>query len=189
MCGGTTGAGTAGGRIAGLSPRVRGNPGKVRDAKITLRSIPACAGEPPAITGERLPPSVYPRVCGGTCYRRGTLPGPEVYPRVCGGTLTSPIPSSMALGLSPRVRGNRPDDKALHTVIRSIPACAGEPCRSVASPAPAAVYPRVCGGTHNALVKHISERGLSPRVRGNRGVPPRRAGRAGSIPACAGEPQ
>ena len=50
------------------------------------------------------------------------------------------------------------------------------------------VYPRVCGGTGNALMIRTLRQGLSPRVRGNladrvpRRVPP------GSIPACAGEP-
>ena len=50
------------------------------------------------------------------------------------------------------------------------------------------VYPRVCGGTINALRSVALGTGLSPRVRGNRG--PGDQGRLyrGSIPACAGEP-
>ena len=70
----------------GLSPRVRGNPARPPDSHNGLGSIPACAGEP------LLPPPtvrwlrVYPRVCGGTQWRRPT-----------------PI---HRWGLSPRVRGN-----------------------------------------------------------------------------------
>ena len=50
-----------------------------------------------------------------------------VYPRVCGGT--KPIIDGMADagGLSPRVRGNLLLGLALPGIIRSIPACAGEP--------------------------------------------------------------
>ena len=54
--------------------------------------------------------------------------------------------------------------------------------------APAAVYPRVCGGTVAGQPPPGYARGLSPRVRGNlkRTSPVNR--RPGSIPACAGEP-
>ena len=50
-------------------------------------SIPACAGEPLSV------------VC--------LFPTFRVYPRVCGGTLIWQILVSLAMGLSPRVRGNR----------------------------------------------------------------------------------
>ena len=56
-------------------------------------------------------PGVYPRVCGGTksplmVHRRYQ---DRVYPRVCGGTtwLATSLRVRLALGLSPRVRGNR----------------------------------------------------------------------------------
>ena len=50
------------------------------------------------------------------------------------------------------------------------------------------VYPRVCGGTQDIVVRAVVHHGLSPRVRGNQlRAYPQRAG-AGSIPACAGEP-
>ena len=71
----------------GLSPRVRGNPLQRQSTHRRQRSIPACAGEPPRRSPRACPPSVYPRVCGGT-----RLPRRPV----------SPIH-----GLSPRVRGNR----------------------------------------------------------------------------------
>ena len=70
----------------GLSPRVRGNQGRVFSAVGWDGSIPACAGEPypAAVTSETS--QVYPRVCGGTEMRR--------------------LSPANGTGLSPRVRGN-----------------------------------------------------------------------------------
>ena len=78
--------------------------------------------------------------CGITQHRR-------VYPRVCGGTLVQELLLRLALGLSPRVRGNQPDVLVRYFRHRSIPACAGEPWLLPAADALPAVYPRVCGGT------------------------------------------
>ena len=66
MCGGTTRVVTAWLCVVGLSPRVRGNLLRFIPVGFTVRSIPACAGEPHKM---RTLPSimpVYPRVCGGT---------------------------------------------------------------------------------------------------------------------------
>ena len=52
----------------------------------SIRSIPACAGEPPRCPG---------------C--RKSL---RVYPRVCGGTIKPDSDAERVWGLSPRVRGN-----------------------------------------------------------------------------------
>ena len=92
------------------------------------------------------------------------------------------------VGLSPRVRGNR--GFGCHTVwlLRSIPACAGEPRRLPSDIRRAWVYPRVCGGTGVQLRRKAIRDGLSPRVRGNRPLAGRPRENAGSIPACAGEP-
>ena len=109
VCGGTRATGSPGQGNAGLSPRVRGNPGRVRGSHIVGGSIPACAGEPVVSAG-----------------RDGKN---MVYPRVCGGTLPSEYPPGGGLGLSPRVRGNRKAGVALYQCRRSIPACAGEPGR------------------------------------------------------------
>ena len=107
-------------------------------------------------------------MCGGTCARRSNSPPPR--------------------GLSPRVRGNRPLDRLGGIGTGSIPACAGEPGSSVTSPAPARVYPRVCGGTGDRFYIYNREEGLSPRVRGNPRTGAAPEGYIGSIPACAGEP-
>ena len=85
-CGGTARTGPGQTYVAGLSPRVRGNPQvqPVHDA--VARSIPARAGEP-------VPP-VHPTTCT------------TVYPRACGGTGRKRQPPANRSGLSPRVRGN-----------------------------------------------------------------------------------
>ena len=107
VCGGTLIAAPREHQQPGLSPRVRGNLGKLDQAFCTFRSIPACAGEPAPSDSSAIVPVVYPRVCGGTA---------DWY---CD-------PAAME-GLSPRVRGNRYLVHAGLISERSIPACAGEP--------------------------------------------------------------
>ena len=93
----------------GLSPRVRGNL-LVHQAGLHYgRSIPACAGEPGHSQIDILHCQVYPRVCGGT-------PAP-------------PEGGLLGKGLSPRVRGNPSTPGAPTSLLRSIPACAGEPAQ------------------------------------------------------------
>ena len=137
VCGGTCRHEAELTHLAGLSPRVRGNPLELSAAGGGGGSIPACAGEPMLI--ERRPASG------------------RVYPRVCGGTVLESNVVELALGLSPRVRGNPCIVPCPFTRSGSIPACAGEPasgCRSVPRPG---VYPRVCGGT---LGTHQTRPGL-----------------------------
>ena len=76
----------------------------------------------------------------------------RVYPRVCGGTLCQANDPAPAQGLSPRVRGNHAKAEAVGSLIRSIPACAGEPRLLSAGQKAPRVYPRVCGGTTAAAV-------------------------------------
>ena len=127
VCGGTSSSSVTSSASHGLSPRVRGNPSWSSSQLLQHRSIPACAGEPLAITW---------LVCLDT-----------VYPRVCGGTLVSPVTSVCAEGLSPRVRGNRTMETKNLASNGSIPACAGEPPRARPGGRNYPVYPRVCGGT------------------------------------------
>ena len=127
VCGGTA---TQLGPVAaayGLSPRVRGNPVWCSNRQATLRSIPACAGEPRRTDIPGRPCAVYPRVCGGTDFSAGNY-------RDSG-------------GLSPRVRGNPGGNDGPGVNAGSIPACAGEPIGAVSGCCAIAVYPRVCGGT------------------------------------------
>ena len=107
VCGGTIDGVIVCALLVGLSPRVRGNPGEVGGHQILAGSIPACAGEPEYGANGPIQKGVYPRVCGGTGLNlyRGEMPN----------------------GLSPRVRGNRALGPHGAGLLRSIPACAGEP--------------------------------------------------------------
>ena len=86
VCGGTSQPFPCAVPLAGLSPRVRGNPQSRHRTAERRRSIPACAGEPRPHRRPVLRRAVYPRVCGGTYGGVGRGSGSG--------------------GLSPRVRGN-----------------------------------------------------------------------------------
>ena len=86
VCGGTPVCCAGFVPMAGLSPRVRGNPQPVQTPDCCPRPIPACAGEPSPAAG-------LPRAA-------------RAYPRVCGGTGGRGQPARPGTGLSPRVRGN-----------------------------------------------------------------------------------
>ena len=156
------------GRGRGLSPRVRGNLYLIYDNWDGIGSIPARAGEPTS--------------------RRRSATRARVYPRACGGTCRSGAPSSSAWGLSPRVRGNRRERRAVDDEHGSIPARAGEPSTPSPLRSSTRVYPRACGGTSSAMAQSWPVSGLSPRVRGNRWPPSEIDRLPGSIPARAGEP-
>ena len=168
MCGGTEGGNPEGDSTRGLSPRVRGNPAQDCRRLALSRSIPACAGEP--------------------ARRRMSRWGLTVYPRVCGGTQPGLVAVAALEGLSPRVRGNPVVLVAVMAVLRSIPACAGEPGAGRRWGVLAQVYPRVCGGTTWPCRLAYLCGGLSPRVRGNLLLLCQPESPPGSIPACAGEP-
>ena len=109
-CGGTLGAETLQRGCVGLSPRVRGNQGEKRLARHIAGSIPAGAGEPLS-----------------RCMERGYA---WVYPRGCGGTPQGQTCRLIAVGLSPRVRGNPDSNFSASHSKGSIPAGAGEPQRT-----------------------------------------------------------
>ncbi len=168
VCGGTGAGSSSSSSFDGLSPRVRGNPSGPLSPAASLRSIPACAGEPTIGRAANEPHEVYPRVCGGTS-----------------GLILQPSPVG---GLSPRVRGNPTSSQNLVSSTRSIPACAGEPGIGRSRLPPSRVYPRVCGGTGSARPRTGRDKGLSPRVRGNPIIAAAAPTTDRSIPACAGEP-
>ena len=145
--GGTPKSKLTSGTRGGLSPRVRGNRVDCLSSGRRVRSIPACTGEPVITVPDDLPTGVYPRVYGGTRTRRAS----RLYRR----------------GLSPRVRGNPYSSHGVLLMTRSIPACTGEPSRQRHRQSQAWVYPRVYGGTVCKWCGKMTQRGLSPRVRGN----------------------
>ena len=74
------------------------------------------------------------------------------------------------------------------TLLRSIPAPAGEPSAKLVDSGASAVYPRACGGTGIPDTDAIEAKGLSPRLRGNRICSGLISPVGRSIPAPAGEP-
>ena len=147
---------------------MRGNPNGSSCLWWSVRSIPACAGQPLLISS-----------------RSFQLP---VYPRVCGATLRATLHRTNSIGLSPRVRGNQCVWSSHSIVVGSIPACAGQPGRRSPTRNLREVYPRVCGATPLRYMGTDRLFGLSPRVRGNRVGGYRHQALARSIPACAGQP-
>ena len=167
-CGGTWSQARIHRSILGLSPRVRGNHYDGKLIKLSMRSIPARAGEPPCQTNRQCLRWVYPRACGGT-----------------GAVRTA---NAAQTGLSPRVRGNQGFTPTQTRMQRSIPARAGEPGLRPSSNTRGTVYPRACGGTRAGRITSRSIFGLSPRVRGNLRDEDVRTFWLRSIPARAGEP-
>ena len=169
VCGGAVAAPPASAIIEGRSPRVRGSLGTGTPGRSTLRSIPACAGEPV--------PDATPSLARW------------VDPRVCGGANSTSNPSATRAGRSPRVRGSPLIVPAVEQQRGSIPACAGEPPWRPVHLDRAGVDPRVCGGALSSAARAALRSGRSPRVRGSqRFLMECRTG-IGSIPACAGEPR
>ena len=113
---------------------------------------------------------------------------PWVYPRACGGTKEAAHHMETALGLSPRVRGNRRIRVTCSLTHGSIPARAGEPSAGKPPRSRNTVYPRACGGTWTCFTRASAASGLSPRVRGNPGLHLLDKLALRSIPARAGEP-
>ena len=154
--------------IPGLSPRVRGSLVGWLVGWVWPGSIPACAGKPQTF-----------RV------RVGRV---RVYPRVCGEAVPNGVSMTLRPGLSPRVRGSRVCGRRRLPWRRSIPACAGKPCRRRRANQGNRVYPRVCGEAPDRDVSQRRREGLSPRVRGSPPIGTVSTGTIGSIPACAGKP-
>ena len=94
-------------RVAGLSPRVRGNPADKPQDIYKRGPIPASAGEPTML-------ALPFRVC-------------RAYPRECGGTVPGSKAPVTGRGLSPRVRGNQTTRISNWPIPGPIPASAGEP--------------------------------------------------------------
>ena len=90
----------------------------------------------------------------------------KVYPRVGGGNLALSGAAAKCVGLSPRGRGKLTIDILGMSIVRSIPAWAGEtrllfPVGSIIM-----VYPRVGGGNAGYSAHSRLRLGLSPRGRG-----------------------
>ena len=168
VCGGTRTARCMAVRMAGLSPRVRGNLEEGHKEQAGLRSIPRVRGNRHAAAHDGAAFGSIPACAGEPRHTRLHLARRQVYPRVCGGTILSISRAVASMGLSPRVRGNLIDVVVAEPDARSIPACAGEPNACTNKGRLSEVYPRVCGGTITPARSWQGSDGLSPRVRGNR---------------------
>jgi len=155
--------------VQGRSPRARGSRYLTGVASIWPRSIPACAGEPVQEVRAKAPRKVDPRVRGGALERAQGAWAPG--------------------GRSPRARGSRDWLRMSAIVLRSIPACAGEPFPFMLFPPCFWVDPRVRGGAVTRYLKPGGVEGRSPRARGSLTLGNGERLYEGSIPACAGEPQ
>ena len=131
-----------------------------------MRFIPACAGNARADLRGGIDPAVHPRVCGE---RRFAL-----------------LAKSLANGSSPRVRGTRSTASPRFTVIRFIPACAGNAGVGRSATGRWAVHPRVCGERSRNSAMESSQSGSSPRVRGTLLIGEEMLPTKRFIPACAG---
>ena len=171
----------------GSSPRVRGTRQMKRPQIVSVRFIPACAGNSaqarlghknsngssPRVRGTLrrepmgCPPDRFIPACAGNSPRRPPPRGAwPVHPRVCGELRPRPHLGLCLTGSSPRVRGTRQSVCLSSIIFRFIPACAGN--------------------SKNASTSALLAFGSSPRVRGTLlpSQTPMDARRF--IPACAG---
>jgi len=130
----------------GSSPRLRGTLDANGVAEVTVRFIPAPAGNTPPDRRRRLLGTVHPRACGE---HKGVL-----------------LRVKVVIGSSPRLRGTLPRLVGRHHQARFIPAPAGNtpapiPCSRI-SP----VHPRACGEHKEVLWPAQAIFGSSPRLRG-----------------------
>ena len=153
--------------ITGPSPRVRGKPRPSSNAKPSVRSIPARAGETAAQTRKHAGRTVHPRACGGNCVML--------------------LLSTTESGPSPRVRGKLSRSRSPSSRARSIPARAGETRSATICGIARPVHPRACGGNTGLTPTQLRYIGPSPRVRGKLFWIAFLVGLDRSIPARAGE--
>ena len=150
----------------GSSPRARGTRNDIRGRFINVRFIPACAGNTAQIAAADI--------------------GRQVHPRVRGEHSPSTPDASAPHGSSPRARGTLSMRPIMRSLLRFIPACAGNTWRSHNRSATGAVHPRVRGEHVTVTVTNEQRNGSSPRARGTPGSVYLQPWCNRFIPACAG---
>ena len=150
----------------GSSPRLRGTQLNGTNPDATLRFIPAPAGNTGSVIPSALPRSVHPRACG-----EHKSEAPSV---------------SKAVGSSPRLRGTQHIRTMRSSLMRFIPAPAGNTLSSFHSSLLHTVHPRACGEHAERSLAQPSAAGSSPRLRGTRALQQPAHFRARFIPAPAG---
>ena len=150
----------------GSSPRVRGTFHSKSPIRHRCRFIPACAGN--------------------ISLKYFLSRSSAVHPRVCGEHPPQPRRIRHETGSSPRVRGTCTGRRGVRCFIWFIPACAGNIPGAPLWPVGSTVHPRVCGEHSSIEIRHTTEAGSSPRVRGTFAMPNNRQKQPRFIPACAG---
>ena len=145
-CGANGGVGSSDIVQCGSSPRVRGKLPPIRERRNPLRIIPARAGQTQLKAGVECVPVDHPRACGANY---------EIRPM-----------GAKEYGSSPRVRGKRAQPGNSGSLIRIIPARAGQTNSNSMWQREYADHPRACGA--NAALAYAASlaAGSSPRVRG-----------------------
>ena len=152
---------------SGSSPRMRGKRYGEANGTVTMRIIPAHAGQTMAPASS-------------------TIPRPD-HPRACGANDVNTFVDDQARGSSPRMRG-KPYISALPVrVMRIIPAHAGQTCATPCTALRSSDHPRACGANSVAYPRVHTIVGSSPRMRGKRSVPSLVSERCRIIPAHAGQ--
>ena len=133
---------------------------------VSIRFIPACAGNTAAVNSAAHCSAVHPRVRGEHAADLAAFVDPD--------------------GSSPRARGTL-THRASHSLLhRFIPACAGNTsCLCPRTKIPS-VHPRVRGEHAFAVPLVLARAGSSPRARGTRGDSFAVGAEGRFIPACAG---
>ncbi len=150
----------------GSSPRVRGTPPSEQGQWVSVRFIPAGAGNTRDAWGTPVPHAVHPRGCGEH--------------------LCPSFHGIARYGSSPRVRGTPDSLTAEVQVSRFIPAGAGNTHCRWRRPRSFPVHPRGCGEHLTGWRLNTFSVGSSPRVRGTHRGLGRASDRSRFIPAGAG---
>ena len=125
--------------------------------------------------------------CAGNTYNPFRHPPPvTVHPRLRGEHVAAFLQEAFVSGSSPPARGTRSAGALVRTLVRFIPACAGNTSPPRASTTNWLVHPRLRGEHACAAVKSYTFDGSSPPARGTRATANARRVKMRFIPACAG---
>ena len=150
-------------------PRACGaNPGRVLCSALLCGSSPRMRGK----LRLRLTPTTAARIIpahAGQTYRhlKKFLTYPD-HPRACGANCPRSTASRWVFGSSPRMRGKPWLGWDSPTMLRIIPAHAGQTPHTHRASSPPTDHPRACGANPRRVAKTADTPGSSPRMRGKR---------------------
>ena len=191
----------------GSSPRMRGKRRPRLCMGGPLRIIPAHAGQTRGWSPSRSLCPDHPRACGANCFPALWFPAltgssPRMrgkrsflcivshrsdHPRACGANVLPEVCRVIYFGSSPRMRGKLLSCHCVSSLLRIIPAHAGQTVRQNVSQSPSPDHPRACGANPRPPVRHRPAFGSSPRMRGKPPYGHAPLEHARIIPAHAGQ--